>query len=127
MNRILGIDHGLKRIGIAIGDEITGIATPYTTLVIKKKMEEIILKINEICKTENIEKIIIGLPRQPDQRKEVIKFVELLKKIVEVPIIFEDEEFTTMMAEKLDRHSDDAVAASIILQTYFDKLREKGI
>ncbi len=138
---LLGIDYGAKKIGLAKADTQTGLALPLMVLV-NNSPKEVLEKINQLCRQENIEKIIVGVPislqaekrktlfRQQDldnkQMKEVLSFVDWLKQNVLVPIEVADERLSTKMANGLRRDlvkkgPDDAVAAMLILQNYLDR------
>jgi putative Holliday junction resolvase len=140
-SRIIGIDFGMARIGLAVSDEQKIIATPLTTLKADKKSEKtvaLLLQFLEKDQSERgyrIEEIVIGLPLMMSGKvgmlaDEVKHFVELLKKIIEVPIITWDERLTTVIANRSLRESSftrkrrakevDSVAALIILQNYLD-------
>lgn len=126
--RILAIDYGTKKIGLAISDETNKIALPFLNLE-GQSQENFIKEIKEICQKEKIKEIILGLPKtlegkEAKQAKKVKKFAQFLKKALDLPIIFEDERFTSKMAQKFlerDKKKDDKVAAQILLQGYLDK------
>jgi putative Holliday junction resolvase len=125
---ILGIDYGEKRIGLALGGREIKIATPYEILE-NKNLDFVIDEIKKICKTENVNEIIVGLPislkgKIEAQAKKVLEFVEFLKKNLEIPIETEDERLTSVMVDKLAKEQKverDAVAAMLILQSYLDR------
>jgi putative Holliday junction resolvase len=125
---ILGIDYGEKRIGLALGGREIKIATPYKILK-NKNFDFVIDEIKKICKTENVNEIIVGLPislkgKIEAQAKKVLEFVEFLKKNLEIPIETEDERLTSVMVDKLAKEQKverDAVAAMLILQSYLDR------
>lgn len=134
MSKILGIDWGEKRIGLAISDELKILARPLKTIETKKLKE-----ISEILKDENIEKIIVGRPRNMDgslgnQANKVSKFTSQLKKITEIPISYEDETNTSKIIEgilikeglnpKDNRELIDKKAAQLILQGYLDEAKK---
>ena len=128
MEKLLGIDHGEKKVGLAMADTETKIATPYKILI---KEKDPIAKIKEICQQENIEKIIVGLPIglrgvNSEQYKKVADFIIKLKQEIKLEIIEQDEKMTSIYAQKLMRETktrkpDDAVAAMLILQSYLDE------
>lgn len=142
-SRIVGIDFGLARLGIAVSDEQKIIATPLMTMTAEKRSEKTVLKLmqelEDHAQANNyaIEKIVIGLPLLMSGKKgmladEVLHFVELLKQYVNVPIITWDERLTSVQAERSLRESSltrksrsrivDTVAAVIILQSYLDSI-----
>lgn len=139
--RIVGIDFGLARIGIAISDERKIIASPFLVLHAEKKAEVTVIKlINELKQHEKIhryqiEEIVIGLPLLMSGKSgmladEVRHFIDLLKTHVTIPIITWDERLTTVQADRSLREGSftrkkrsrmvDTVAATIILQSYLD-------
>jgi putative Holliday junction resolvase len=130
--KYLGIDFGANKIGLALADLQTKIATPYKILI---KEKDPIAKIKEICQQENIEKIIVGLPIglkgvNSEQYKKVADFINKLKQEIKIEIIEQDEKMTSIYAQKLMREtkykkSDDDVAAMLILQSYLDEQRLK--
>lgn len=129
MGKILGIDYGRSKIGLALADEQLKIAVPYK--IIKNKGKKIVLQeLEKICEEENVKQIIIGEPsRLTNNNKEIIleieKFIKEIKTFLKIPIELEDERMTTKMAQALLKgtkiKNDDSVAAMIILQGYLDK------
>jgi putative Holliday junction resolvase len=134
MSRILAIDFGDVRIGLAISDESQIIAKPYKTLENKGK-KFVFQEIKNICQKDDIEKIIIGNPfmlsgEKGIQVEKVRKFSDFLKKNLDVTIILEDERLTTVEAEKIINNGDvarnidkDQMAAYYILQAYLDHVQ----
>ena len=140
--RILGVDYGLKRMGIALSDYSGNIATPIETLHVSAKPEEAFnifyekLKEIEQKYSITISKIVVGLPidmkgKETEQTKLTKKFIDLLEAKLSIDIIAFDERLTSMNAERLLKEMDmnrkqrtrfkDQVSASIILQNYLDK------
>ncbi len=139
--RIVGIDFGLARLGVALSDESKTIASPLKTIKTERRTEDTVEKLlDELVKhgQENhytIEAIVIGLPLMMSGKKghladEVTHFVEFLKKQASFPIITWDERLTTVQAERSLLESSlsrkrrstvvDTVAAALILQSYLD-------
>ncbi len=126
--KLLGIDYGEKKVGLAIADTETKIASPFKIL---NNDKNILAKISEICQEEEISKIVIGLPltlksSTSKQTKIVFSFIEKLKKATYLPIIEQDERLSSSYAKSLlkemkVKHMDDDVAAMIILQSYLDE------
>ena len=131
---ILSIDHGLKRIGLAIGNSDRKIATPISHI---NNMSEIFVidQIKSIIKDYEIEEIIIGIPLDEDgndslQSDKVRKFAYLLKKNVNLNLFGIDERFSSVDSEKIlidvdlsrkkRKKNIDSLSASNILQRYFD-------
>jgi len=138
---ILGIDYGAKKIGLAISDGQDKLALPLEILI-NTDSKSVLKRIEEVCQNYKIKKIIIGVPvsfsgqkketlfrevdLQNQQMKEVLAFVDWLKKNTDLPIEVEDERLSTKMANGLRKDlvkkgPDDAVAAMLILQTYLDR------
>lgn len=126
--KYLGIDYGANKIGLALADLETKIATPFKILI---KEKDPITKIKEICDQENIVKIIVGLPvglKGVDSKQylNTASFIDKLKKKINLDIVEQDEKMTSIYAQKLMREAktkklDDDVAAMIILQSYLDE------
>ena len=130
--KYLAIDYGNKRTGLATCDPDETITTPLTMLMTGR---DLLNKIAEIIKTENIEAVVIGLPLNMDgsegfQAKRVRQFAEQLQKQLNITIHFQDERLSTFGAqEKLEQtdlskknKSDrlDAAAAAQILQDFLE-------
>ena len=139
--RVLGIDYGLSRIGVAISDERQIVALPLHVVKAEKRSEETIknlLKaISDICLKYNCEivEIVIGLPlmmsgRTGIQADAVKDFVKLFAEKSLIPVKTWDERLTTVQADRALRESNfnrkkrstlvDTVSATIILQSYLD-------
>ncbi|MCX7904507.1 MAG: Holliday junction resolvase RuvX [Caloramator sp.] len=136
--RILGLDIGEKRIGIALSDPLGWTAQSLKTLErksIKNDVEEIIKIINEY----KVEKVVVGLPKNMngtlgESGQKVMNFCQKLLEKINIELIYEDERLTTMAAEKVLIDADlsrkkrrgviDALAATFILQTYLDRIRK---
>ena len=134
MGRLLGIDHGDRRIGLALSDPIPLIASPYKTLVIDSQ-QEAINTILKIVDDKDVSLIVIGKPvglkgHDTEQTKHVIKFANKLKEY-DLEIVLQDERLTSVSAEKSYRQEGydlrgkkeliDETAAAILLQQYIDK------
>ena len=121
--KILGVDYGLKWIGVAITDDGNKMAFPCETFENNFKLFS---RLNELIKRESIYKIIIGLPlnknmKPTSQTTEIENWAEKLIKEVDLPIEFENEILTTKAAVQSgakDRHS---ASAAILLQSYLDR------
>lgn len=132
--RILGLDIGEKRIGIAISDELCFTAQGLDVIERKNNGEDI-NKIAEIVSRYNVVKIVVGLPKNMDgsvgpSGEEVKKYVNKLQNALEVEVDFWDERLSTVAAEKTLIEADisrkkrkkviDKMAAVFILQNYLD-------
>lgn len=132
MGKIIAIDFGLKRTGLAITDELQIIATGLETVESKKLMEYLIA----LFQKEKIEKIVLGEPKRLDgSDAHITQNVYLLKEALEkqfigIPVILHDERFTSKMAveamiaggmkkkQRQDKAMIDKISATIILQSY---------
>ena len=137
MSRILAIDYGRKRTGLAVSDTMQIIANGLTTV----PTHELLDFIAGYVQKEPVERIIIGLPKQmnnevSENMKYIEPFVRLLKKkIPEMPVEFVDERFTSVLAhrtmleaglkkkERQNKALVDEISATIILQTYLESKR----
>jgi putative holliday junction resolvase len=134
--RILAIDHGSKRIGIAVSDELKMIAQPLE-YIFAEPSDKFMARLNELINDKEVELILIGMPRNMDgsygpAALKVQDFVEVLKGVVSVPIKTWDERLTSAQANRLliqgnvrrDKRKEkvDKMAAAILLQSYLDGL-----
>ena len=134
--RIVGIDFGLKRIGIAISDPLRSFATPLEKIERTKNLEKDIEQLLSLLKDRgSIELFIIGLPLHMDGKESPMStlaraFGEKLSELTKIPCEFVDERLTSKAAESLlselsmnrkkRSQAVDVVSASLILQTYLD-------
>jgi putative Holliday junction resolvase len=139
--RILGIDYGSRRIGVAVCDEL-GITAQGVTTINRKNRESDIEAIAKLVSCYNIEKIVIGYPLRLDgsegiQCEKVNRFSRRLEIRVSLSVVRWDETLSTMRAEEILRETGvplakrravvDRIAAAIILQDYLDTLRKREI
>lgn len=134
MSRILAIDYGRKRTGIAVTDPMQIIANGLTTVPTHQLMDFLL----NYIKQEPVERIIIGHPKQmnnedSENMKNIIPFMNRLKKLLpDMPVELVDERFTSVLAhqamlagglKKKDRQNKalvDEISATIILQSYLE-------
>lgn len=139
MSRILAIDYGKKRTGIAVTDPMQIIANGLTTVPTHTLMDFLI---NYVQK-EQVERIIIGHPKQmnnedSENMKNIVPFMnQLKKKMPQMPVELVDERFTSVLAhqamltgglKKRDRQNKalvDEISATIILQSYMESRKFK--
>ena len=136
MARILAVDYGKKRTGLAVSDELQIIAGGLAT-VETKELEKYIL---DYLSREKVELIVVGLPKQmnnqPSENMARIEpFVNRMRKLVGIPIEYYDERFTSVLAHqamlqsgmgKMARRNKelvDEISAVIILQSYMESRR----
>ena len=103
--RILGLDYGSKRIGVAVCDEL-GITAQGLATIIRKNRRQDIEKIAGFIRTYTVEKIVIGYPIKLDgtegiQCEKVSKFARLLEYTFSIPVVKWDETLTTKEAEEV--------------------------
>ena len=138
--RILGLDHGSRRIGVAIGSTVTGMA--FARGAIKRRsLDRDLAFIGELCTEEGVERVVIGLPllrdgHEGEQAAAARAFGDELTSRLGLEVVYEDERLTSWEAgERLaeggsrpDRSSGelDSAAARLILQQYLDRRRHPG-
>jgi putative holliday junction resolvase len=135
--RLLGIDLGTKRIGIAISDTLQTIATP-KEMIENIKFSHVCASVRKICDDEKILGIVIGLPKningtESKMSQSVKQFARNMHKEIALPTLLWDERWSSVMAEKalieanVSRQNRvnkvDKVAASYILQGALDALK----
>ena len=139
--RYIGLDLGTKTLGVSISDETKTIASPLKTLRFSENNnDEILNELEEIVKEFNVEKIVLGLPKNMNNTigERALVTMEFQKKIINllnIPVVLQDERLSTVSAHnylleanvsrKKRKGVVDKMAANIILQTYLDK--EKGM
>ena len=131
--RYLAIDYGIKRTGLAICDSAETIASPLTVI---EGQKELLSKIADVVKNEGVEAIVLGLPLNMDdsegpQAKLVLRFADVLKGRLDIPVYLQDERLSSFGAEgKLasaeltrakKRKRLDAVAAAAILEAFLEQ------
>ena len=135
MDRIVGIDYGRKRVGVAVSDPLGIFASPLDTVPAAK----IIDYLKRYAENERVERFVVGYPMNLDNTpseaaRDVDQFLHLLKKhFPQVPVTLEDERFTSVLAhramidggmkakDRRDKNSVDKISAAIILQSYLDR------
>lgn len=139
MNRIVGIDYGSARVGVAVSDPLGIFASPLETVPSAKIIEYL----QNFASREQVERFVVGFPLNLDgapaqAAPDVDRFLKQLDKhFPEIPVSLEDERFTSVLAhramidggmKKSDRRnkaSVDRISAAIILQGYLDKKNRK--
>ncbi|MGO8931139.1 MAG: Holliday junction resolvase RuvX [Limisphaerales bacterium] len=134
--RILALDYGRKRIGVAVSDELKMIAQPLE-YILAQPSDSFLARLEELIGDEEVELILVGMPRNMDgsygpAALKVQDFVEVLKGALSVPIRTWDERLTSVQANRLliqgnvrrDKRKEkvDKMAAAILLQSYLDSL-----
>lgn len=131
----MGIDYGKKRVGLAVSDPLSIFASPLDTIPTAKIIEYL----KNYITGQEVEAFIVGYPRNMDNKpSEAAQYVDiflkqLAKNIPQVPVILEDERFTSVLAfrslidsgvkktDRRDKSAVDKVSAALILQTYLDR------
>ncbi|MBQ2872795.1 MAG: Holliday junction resolvase RuvX [Bacilli bacterium] len=137
--RCLGLDLGSKTLGIAISDRTNCIASVYTTIFFKDEDYSSLIKpLKEIIEKEDIDTLVLGLPKNMDnslgtRAMITLEFKELLENSFSLPVIMEDERLTSVISNNIlisanvsrnkRKKKVDGMAAEIILQGYLDKLK----
>ena len=128
--RILGIDYGQKKIGLALGDTEIKVASPLEVWRHTGDDSEVAKRLIELIVNEDITEIVLGVPKTHEgittKRGEVHeRFGKLLKTLTLIPVIEVDESFTSKESQRLQQEygtdvQEDALAAMLILQEYFE-------
>lgn len=139
MNRIIGIDYGRKRVGVAVSDPLRIFASALETVHSAKIIEYL----KKYTATENVERFVVGYPmnlnnRPAEAAKDVDIFLkQLTKNFPSIPVTLEDERFTSQIAmramieggvkksERRVKGAVDKVSAALILQSYLDRNANK--
>lgn len=132
--RRLGIDHGERRVGIALSDEDGRIAHPHDTLP-RRDPDALLAAVAELARAQDVSEIVVGLPlslegREGASARRARRFAERLEKATALPVVLWDERMTTLAAERAlgeagvragdRREMVDRVAAALLLQSYLD-------
>ena len=145
MGRIIGLDIGERRIGVAVSDPSATLARPVTTLKTTgldgNALEVSLAEVRRLVEDDPVDAIVVGLPRRLDgsanaMTPRVERFAERLREGAGLAVILQDERLTSMEAESrlAEREKDwrvrkqqlDAAAAAIILQDYLDARARPG-
>ncbi len=139
LKRILGIDYGKKRIGLAICDPLLTFGYPYQTIINDRNLFK---NLKQIIQKQNIKKIILGYPNELKKSptsitKDILTFKDKLIKEYKLEVILWDEKYTSAIAKekvlqsvnkkskRRDKGLLDQNSAAIILQEYLDEYRSK--
>ena len=138
--RVLGVDVGARRVGLAISDATRTLARPLETIAVasdRDAVDRVAARITALASEDDgVETVVVGLPRRldgtpTDATPRVAAFVAALRARITVPIVTEDERLTSVEAErrlaardrdwKTRKQKIDAVAAAIFQQDYLDR------
>lgn len=139
-NRILAIDYGQRRIGLAVSDPLGITAQGLETLTVNSS-EDALAKIEQLVKAYSVSGIILGFPVNMDgthgqKAHEVNRFAELLRQRTGLSVILSDERLTSLAAQRVlhqmglkvknKKRDIDRIAAQILLQEYLENYSPKG-
>ena len=134
MSRVLGIDYGERRMGLAVSDPLGIIAKPLGILD-RQNIPDLFFELRNIVEEQDINKIVVGLPltlkgKYSKQTCVVQNFIDQLKQVVNIPVVHIDERLSSMAAIRSlqelgiktghEKGRIDETAAAIILQEYLD-------
>ncbi len=138
--RVLGIDVGTRRIGVALSDP-TGTIAQSLTVIPRTGWKAVLAEIRRLVDAHGVEHIVVGLPlrldaTEGDAAREARAFAARLAAALPVPVVMQDERLSTAEAERAmvaqdvrreeRRQRRDAVAAALFLQTYLDQQHREG-
>ncbi len=129
--KYLGVDYGLKKIGLATGDDASGMAFPFGVIA---GGEDAPQRIVQIARQEGAEAFVVGIPipnedfHSDAQLKITMGFVQALQAATDHAVSIVDEQFSSVEARRLQKEqglvaAEDAVAAMIVLQAHLDEVR----
>ncbi|PYK76186.1 MAG: Holliday junction resolvase RuvX [Verrucomicrobia bacterium] len=136
MNRVLGVDLGQARTGVALSDELRMLAHPLETIE-NSSAEKVARRVRQIVAEKEVDCVVVGLPRHMNgslgpAAEKAQQFVEKLRSLISCEVVTWDERLSTVAAERALRDAGkktretrgirDQVAAQIILQSYLDRL-----
>ncbi|HEY4512160.1 MAG TPA: Holliday junction resolvase RuvX [Candidatus Paceibacterota bacterium] len=126
--KLLGIDYGAKRVGVAVADTDAGLSFPKAVFPNDKFL---LGEIKNLCQEKGIEKIILGESKNlKGEQNEIMQDIEAFKKMLEldlhIKVIYQPEFYSTAQAARIQGENDktDASAAAIILQSYLDRYKK---
>jgi putative holliday junction resolvase len=132
--RILSLDHGTRRIGVAVSDETKTIATPLEYIPVEA-MDKVIARLQQLIREKDVELILIGMPRNMDgtygpATEKVKDFIAAIQPHITTPVKTWDERLTSAQANRVllqanvrrdkRKQNVDKMAAAILLQSYLD-------
>lgn len=133
--RILCLDVGRRRVGVALSDPL-GLTAQGIAVLTRRNEEEDFKEIASLVSRHDVQEVVVGLPREMkgtlgEEARAMLSWIERLKERLDVPVIPYDERLSTVEAERVLLEADlsrkkrkgviDKVAAAIILQGYLDK------
>lgn len=128
MSKVLAIDYGRKKIGLAVGDTETAFAEPHSVIKFNTPNEGL-EKVEHIIQIERVKQIVIGIS-EGEMAKETKRFGQKIREETGIPVSFQDETLSTQKAQELSIRAgikrkkrkalEDAYSATLILQAYLD-------
>ena len=128
--KILALDYGAARTGVAVSDETGAIARPLAVVELAATPDGL-ARVREIVGEQEAERVVVGLPltlrgEQGSQAQETEEFVHALRALLEVPVESYDERFTTTLAARAPGTApEDARAAAHLLESYLTRMQPK--
>ena len=138
LNRILAIDYGDKKVGLALSDPMKIIAKPYKTIINDSK-ESLLNDIIQIIKLKDIDEIVVGLPKTlkntySEQTYKVKDFIDYITVSLDINVVIVDERLSSIEAKRSliaqgiktghNKKDEDMTAAALFLQNYLDKIEK---
>jgi len=138
--KVLGLDIGEKRIGVAVSDEL-GYTAQGMQVLIRKELDADLAALKELIEAAEVTEVVVGFPKNMDgsvgeSAQNVLSFVKKMEESLTIPLILWDERWTTAEATRVLLQADlsrkkrrkvvDKLAAVLILQGYLDSLDQQG-
>lgn len=138
MGRAVGVDYGLRRIGVALSDPRKIIATPFGTIETAKQPKETVLRLLQALSGHEIDLFVVGIPYRlkgtfGEIEPEIRRFIAALEEAQKAPVFTLDERLTTAQAERSLREGGmrrkerakvvDKVSAALLLQSYLERMQ----
>lgn len=127
--RYLGIDYGMKRVGLALSDEAGNFAYPHSVI---RNDKNLLKNVRELCEKEKVKKIVLGesldYKNEPNKlMAEINIFKRNIEEILKMNVYFQTETLSSAEAERIQGKVEklDASAAAIILQNYIDSKKHR--
>ena len=132
MTRVLALDHGRARCGVAVSDPTGTLATPLDP-VLRPDTRKGLARLRELVNETGAERVVVGLPvslsgQDSDQTREARAFAERLQRAIPVPVELYDERFTTSLARRAGGSGSlDSRAAAVLLDEWLTRTRDLPI
>jgi len=138
LNRILAIDYGDKKVGLALSDPMKIIAKPYKTIINNSK-ESLLSDIIQIIQLKDVNEIVVGLPKTlkntySEQTYKVKDFIDYITSSLDINVVIVDERLSSIEAKRSlinqgiktghNKKDVDMTAAALFLQNYLDKIEK---